>query len=745
MDGDIVAVKVDPLSLWTRMKGSTVSCNNSVQVEDSKLLSECNDMASISCKGKNKLDVYYDDGNDGSCLISEKQPHSERDTSLDEQAEPIGPSKYDHIDGCYPSALDSSNLGSSSGLNDAENAIRELCAMISSFPSKRPTGKVVAVIERSPRRDAVVGFLNLKKSVTYRELCRKDAKKNKGTVAFGDKEFIQLTPNDPRFPTMIVLVLGLPNCVRKRLEIGDTSLETELIAARIDNWSDESLVPQACISHTFGQGGKIESQISAILFENTICSNEFSPESLACLPHLPWDIPHEELQIRRDLRNLCIFTIDPSTATDLDDALSIERLSNNIFRVGIHIADVSYFVLPDTELDKEAQIRSASVYMLRKKLPMLPPLLSENVGSLNAGVDRLAFSVFLDINLSGDVVDRSIGRTVIRSCCKLSYEQAQEIIDETMNTRSHMTLGNSCPSLHGDFEWLDVVNSVKDLHAISKILREKRFNDGALVLESSKISFLFDDCGDPYDSMLCERNTSNFLVEELMLLANRTAAEVISRAFPDSALLRRHPEPNIRKLREFEGFCNRHGLELDTSSGQFHLSLQTIGEKLKDDSVLFDILLNYASRPMQLATYFCTGDFGDTEDDWGHYSLAIPRYTHFTSPLRRYPDIIVHRILAAVIEAEETYLKRLKTPNNFHQGQQNMRKCFTGINFEKDAAESSEGWEALSAAAFKHRVPGTESLADIAAHCNDRKLASRRVTDACNKLYMWALLRRKKV
>jgi DIS3-like exonuclease 2 len=382
--------------------------------------------------------------------------------------------------------------------------------------------------------------------------------------------------------------------------------------------------------------------------------------------------------------------------------------------------------------------------MLRRKIPMLPPLLSENLGSLNPGVDRLAFSIFWDFNSSGNVVDRWIDRTVIQSCCKLSYEHAQGIVDGMIDTETCNTFGDSLPQLHGHFEWADVIGSVVCLHEISKTLREKRFDNGALRLESSKIVFLFDEYGIPYDSSLCERKDSNFIVEEFMLLANFTAAEIISRAFPDSALLRRHPEPNMRKLREFEAFCCKHGLELDTSSGNFQQSLERIKEKLKDDPELFNILINYASRPMQLATYFCSGDLKDNMNDWGHYALAVPLYTHFTSPLRRYPDIVVHRTLAAAIEAEQLYMMDRRMSLKARPGEEGTR-CFTGICFCKDVAESAEGKEALSAAALKHRIPCPELLSHVAAYCNERKLASRHVKDACDKLYMWVSVKRKEV
>uniref|UniRef100_A0A5B7BIX7 DIS3-like exonuclease 2 n=1 Tax=Davidia involucrata TaxID=16924 RepID=A0A5B7BIX7_DAVIN len=746
VEGDIVAIKIDPLSSWTKMKVSTGTLNNSALMDDYNLLPEVTELVNDSGKGKNKIEANYEYVNYTNCLLlPEKRVHCESSSfsGKNVHSELIESTGYNYVNGFCVPALDPSQAGCSSERNEIASAVGKLCVMVSSFPSKRPTGRVVAIIERSPRRDAVVGFLSAKQWDTNREGYKKDSKKKKNSLLSSNREFIMLSPTDPKFPKMMVFVRDLPDCIKKRLDGGDVTVEMELVAARIDNWWEENDVPQARVMHVFGRGGEIEPQIAAILFENAILSSEFSFESLSCLPNVPWDVPSEEFQSRRDLRNLCIFTIDPSTATDLDDALSVERLSNGIFRVGVHIADASYFVLPDTALDSEAQIRSTSVYLLQRKLPMLPSLLSENLGSLYPGVDRLAFSIFWDINLAGEILDRWIGRTVIRSCCKLSYEHAQDIIDGLFDVGSFDTLKNRCPQLHGHFEWSDVITSVKRLHEISKTLKENRFNDGALSLESSKVVFLFDEDGIPCDSMLSGREESNFLVEEFMLLANCTAAEVISRAYPDSALLRRHPEPNLRKLREFEAFCSKHGLELDTStSGRLHHSLEWIREKLKNDSVLFNILMSYACKPMQLATYFCSGEFINNENDWGHYALAVPLYTHFTSPLRRYPDILVHRTLSATIEAEEMYLKHKRLFPKLKK-EEMTRRCFTGICFDKDAAESIEGQEALSAAASKHRVPCAEILAVVAAYCNERKLAGRHAKDASDKLYMWVLLKKK--
>ncbi|XP_065880514.1 DIS3-like exonuclease 2 isoform X2 [Euphorbia lathyris] len=745
VEGDTVVIKIDPLTLWTKMKGSNGPSVNFASAEDNSLAIDASDTAGSSCKGQSKVEVD-DEYNELGGLPLQKAIQFEEGSCATEAAHGGLSSQVAHnfVNGCHPSASDSSHCGSSTGQNEVENGVHRLCTMVRCYPSKRPTGMVVAIVETSPRRDAIVGFLNVKQWLYYKEGYKKDMKKNKNSSLISSREYIQLTPTDPKFPKMMVPVRSLPDFIKKRLEGGDETVEMELVAVQIDSWDEENPFPQAHVLRVFGRGSEMESRLSAILYENAICCSDFSSESLSCLPCNTWQVPAEELKSRRDIRRLCTFTIDPSTATDLDDALSVERLPNGTVRVGVHIADVSYFVLPDTALDIEARLRSTSVYMLRGKLPMLPPLLSENMGSLNPGVDRLAFSIFWDLSTAGDVIDRWIGRTVMRSCCKLSYEQAQHMVDGKISEEACNVLEISLPQLHGPFKWSDVITSIKCLHEISKNLREKRFKNGAIQLESSKLSFLFDEYGVPFDSMICERRDSNFLVEEFMLLANRTAAEIISRAFPDSALLRRHPEPNLRKLRDFEGFCSKHGLALDaSSSGNFYLSLECMKEKLKDDSVLIDILMSYATRPMQLATYFCSGSMKDNINEWGHYALAVPVYTHFTSPLRRYPDVVVHRTLTAAIEAEEC-LRSKRMPDKLKIGQQ-VTRCFTGLSFDKDGAESIEGREALSAAALKHGVACTESLADVAAYCNERKLASRHVKDGCDKLYMWVLLKNKEV
>ena len=225
-----------------------------------------------------------------------------------------------------------------------------------------------------------------------------------------------------------------------------------------------------------------------------------------------------------------------------------------------------------------------------------------------------------------------------------------------------------------------------------------------------------------------------------MLLANMTVAKVIAGAFPVCALLRRHPEPNVRKLKELEEFCSKNGFELDaSSSGALHESLSKLCEAHKEDSAFCSILMLYATKPMQLAKYFSTGELKN-EEEWAHYALATPLYTHFTSPIRRYPDIVVHRTLAAALEAED-----LLSGTSYTATSSIINRYITGPLLDKQKVESPEGQQALATAANNHKVPSCQELSLLAEHCNRRKLASRNVRDASDKVYLWAMLRKKEV
>lgn len=695
---------IDYVKSWAMLKGSSDNFKNALALNNSNMLA-----------------VEFDGDHEVSTINKDK-------LYADSQG------------GHRPNILEISSTDYASQQSMSAKAVNEICFLLSANPDKRPSGRVVAIIEKSNRRNTIIGFLSTRQMHMHNnQTSRLPLKKNKkhAPSPASMKEHVILTPNDPRFPNMVIFVTSLPPNIKERLDTEDPTVKMELVVAKINTWSEYCILPEASVIQILGRGGEIETQISAIFLENAIPKLTFTSEIISCLSNFPRKIPMAEIAKRKDLRHLCTITIDPSSAIDLDDALSIEKIDNDTYRVGIHIADASHYVLPDTVLDSEAQIRSTSVYMSQHKLPMLPPLLSEELASLLPGEDRLAFSIIFDLKSDGCIIDQWIGHSVIHSCCKLSYECAQEIIDNSFN---YNDVNTSRYALHGNFRWDDIVWSVNKLNEISKKLRESRFHNGALLLESGKLMVLFDECGTPCETILSGMVQSNFVIEEFMLLANKTIAEIISRNYPECSLLRRHPKPNIRKLKEFKSVWMKHGFELDvSSSSQFHISLTRIREMLKDDPMLFDVLIFNASKPMQLASYFCTGDLANRKDEWAHYSLSVPLYTHFTSPLRRYPDIIVHRTLSAVLEAEKIYMQKKRLNS------ESISKCFTGLNFDRDAFESKEGREALCASALKYKVPCTSDLSEITSYCNERRLASGRAEDAAKKAHVWDLLRKKEV
>ncbi|KAK3104881.1 hypothetical protein FSP39_012289, partial [Pinctada imbricata] len=361
---------------------------------------------------------------------------------------------------------------------------------------------------------------------------------------------------------------------------------------------------------------------------------------------LPWTIPREEYNNRKDFRNQCVFTIDPSTARDLDDALSIEILEDDLFEVGVHIADVSYFLQENTELDKVASNRATSVYLEQEVIPMLPRILCEELCSLNPDQDRLTFSVTWKMNSAGEIFEKWFGRSIIKSCTKLSYDHAQGFIedpDKDWNT-------DELPPISEGFTVDDIKKRVLGLNKIAVNLRKGRFDNGALRLDQVKLQFSLDkETMMPNKYEVYEERDSNRLVEEFMLLANMDVADRIYKTFPEKAVLRRHPPPQARMADELSDRCEKLGVPIDISSaGALQRSLWLyLGE---DDfsKARMQVLVSMCVNPMQKAKYFCTGSIDD-EELFRHYALNVPLYTHFTSPIRRYADVIVHRLLAAAL------------------------------------------------------------------------------------------------
>ena len=338
----------------------------------------------------------------------------------------------------------------------------------------------------------------------------------------------------------------------------------------------------------------------------------------------------KELEGRKDFRKVTTFTIDPADAKDFDDALSYRKLDNGLFEVGVHIADVSHYVTPGSAIDREAYERGTSVYLVDRTIPMLPEKLCNGVCSLRPNEDKLCFSVVMQMDENAKVRNVWFGKTVIHSDQRLAYEEAQEIIDTQ------------------DGKGTDVGDAILELHKMATILRNERYKEGAINFESQEVKFRLDENAKPIGVYIKEQKEANWLIEEFMLLANRSVAERVGKTDrakgksgkPQKAktfVYRVHDEPNPEKLNTFVEFVAKLGFKMKVgnrkaladSYNRLFSDIAGRGEEYMIDTI--------AIRTMSKAYY--------STENIGHYGLAFPYYTHFTSPIRRYPDLMVHRLL----------------------------------------------------------------------------------------------------
>jgi DIS3-like exonuclease 2 len=448
-------------------------------------------------------------------------------------------------------------------------------------------------------------------------------------------------PNDSRVPRMKIPMKDCPQGFLQHPQ----HFTHSLFIAKLDEWKISNSLPTGILVKHLGDTGDIEAESELILTENNIEFIDFPEEAFIGLPDISdnneWTIPETEIRSRRDLRKECVFTIDPSTARDLDDALSIKRLDNELFEIGVHIADVSYFVKEDIPLDEIARRRTTSVYLVQKVIPMLPSVLCEKLCSLNPGEDKLTFSVVWIINKDGQILEEWFGRTIINSCIKLSYELAQDMIDEPNREWKQ----NELPNIYGNWSHKEISESVNLLNEIAVKLRKARFDSGALKIEKLKLHFVLDnETGLPSGFSPYIYRDSNRLIEEFMLLANMAVAQKTYKTFDEKAFLRSHPPPGENPLNEFKSFCKYNNFEVDTSSSQ---ALQkSLNQIIDNNPNISKVVAHFLLKAMQMATYLCVGVQSPTAS-FHHYALNVPLYTHFTSPIRRYADVIVHRLLAA--------------------------------------------------------------------------------------------------
>ncbi|MFA4851992.1 MAG: ribonuclease R [Bacteroidales bacterium] len=423
----------------------------------------------------------------------------------------------------------------------------------------------------------------------------------------------------------------------------------EKVLAEILEWPKNAKNPFGNIIHILGKPGDNNVEMNSILAEFGFPLS-FSKEVIQESDKIQDKIPEKEIKSRRDFRSAVTITIDPEDAKDFDDALSIAWLPNGNYEIGIHIADVSYYVKPDNSIDQEAYERATSVYLVDRVISMLPERLSNGLCSLSPHTDKLCFSAVFEMNEKAQIINEWFGKTIINSNRRFNYEEAQKIIETSA----------------GNYN-----KEVLKLNQLAILLREERFKNGSIAFETTEVKFNLDDKGKPLSVYIREYKDSNKLIEDFMLLANRKVAEFIgkNKKTAKTFVYRVHDEPNPEKLSTFTEFVTKLGYRMKTSSRK---STIDSFNKLLTDVVgkgEQNMIENLAIRTMAKAYY--------STDNIGHYGLTFDYYSHFTSPIRRYPDLMVHRLL-------NDYLNNLPSVNK----EQYEEKCKHSSEMEKRAAEA---------------------------------------------------------
>lgn len=472
--------------------------------------------------------------------------------------------------------------------------------------NKKSEGEITQVIKR--KRTEFVGVLQLKEN-------------------FG---FVSI--QDPKMYTDIFV---------QKNKISDAE-NGDKVVVEMEEWPEKADSPFGKIIKVLGKPGEHHTEIHAILAQYGL-PHDFPAEVEEFANNIDTSIQEEEIKKRRDMRDVLTFTIDPKDAKDFDDALSFKELDNGNFEIGIHIADVSHYVKPGTILDEEAYNRATSVYLVDRVVPMLPEILSNNACSLRPNEEKLTFSAVFEINKKGEVKDQWFGRTVTYSDARFAYEEAQYIIETT---------GGEIPSdisLTGKIYHVKdtIVSAILEMESIAKIMRKARMKHGAISFDKVEVKFELDEDNQPTGVFFKTSKEANKLIEEFMLLANKKVAEFIGKKKPKQTFVYRcHDEPKDDKLAALKTLVAKfgHQLNLHDKKGVS----KSLNKLLKDvqgtkEQNLVDTL---TIRTMSKA-YYSTKNIG-------HYGLAFDFYSHFTSPIRRYPDVMTHRLLQQYLEGQSS-------------------------------------------------------------------------------------------
>ncbi|MGO4905318.1 ribonuclease R [Flavobacterium sp. W20_MBD1_R3] len=474
---------------------------------------------------------------------------------------------------------------------------------------KRPEGEVIEVLER--HKTDFVGVIDIQANFAF------------------------VSTANPKMYTDIFI---------PKDKIGEAE-QGDVVLVHVEDWPARADSPFGSVIKVLGKPGEHDTEIHAILAEYGLPS-EFPIEVETFAQKIDTSIEEDEIAKRRDMRDTLTFTIDPKDAKDFDDALSFKKLENGNYEIGIHIADVSHYLQEGTILDDEAYQRATSVYLVDRVVPMLPEVLSNFACSLRPNEEKYTFSAIFEINETSQVVNQWFGRTVIYSDQRFAYEEAQYII-ETKDDVIPEEISITGTSYQVSQE---IVAATLKMDELAKILRKRRMAEGAISFDKVEVKFNLDEAGEPQGVYFKVSKDANHLIEEFMLLANRKVAEYIGKQ-KKTFIYRIHDEPNEDKLFAMQAVIAKFGHKIDFKQGSISQALNKLMEDVngKKEQNLIDTL---AIRSMSKAKY--------STDNIGHYGLAFDYYSHFTSPIRRYPDVMVHRLLQHYLDGgksadEETY------------------------------------------------------------------------------------------
>ncbi|CAD1480132.1 unnamed protein product, partial [Heterotrigona itama] len=462
--------------------------------------------------------------------------------------------------------------------------------------------------------------------------------------------FTFLYPRDHRIPLVKINKESL-----QQFGVCPSSYEDTLYLVVITDWVKPKFAVGK-IEKVLGNIGDIKAETNAILLEYDLDVTPYGPDVMKGLPNSDYSLTENDVKNREDWRGECIFTIDPDNAVDLDDSVSCKSLENGNYEIGVHISDVTHYIEFLSPLDIQVSKRATTIYMTDNVYHMLPKQLCQ-VCSLSPGQDKLAFSVIWEMTQDARVVKYHFAKTIIRSCCQMSYQHVQKLIENPEHNWPDDFL-----NINGNYKLSDLSTKINILHDLATQMRKRRFQNGALQIDQPKLYIRVDKTtGLPLSYNIEERQDSNRLIEEFMLLANMTVATELYNMIPETALLRNHREPSKHILNITQDTLQKFGIHLDVnSSASLHASIKRYEQELEtenDDTrttmkYRMMVINNLCSKAMTRATYICSSSV-KAEEELRHYALNVSLYTHFTSPIRRYSDCIVHRLLYSTLKNVE--------------------------------------------------------------------------------------------